>query len=634
MPRIRWSTPWVAASGTTCLVALAAFAGLGLSAGLDGVTIFWPAAGVAAAMVTSSSPALRRYILTGVFLGTVLSAFPFEGEAWLFVIGAAVANTVEALIVGAILRTRLPATHRIVRVADIHALVTACLAGPVVGGLIGGTVTAISFGSPLRGAMLSWFAADSLGIALIGPGALAVISAFRDRLPGFKWLHILYYGIGTMGVLALATLLRELTARGFAYLIIVPLMLATVYLGQRGTVLLTAVVSFGAVIATEQGVGPFNNAVSDFHPVLAAQIFLVVIQIVLLFVSIEATRRRDVLAEIEGVFDAALDGVLLVDEGDVIRRANRSSEEMLGIRLLGKRFTDFLVEPIDAEIMVAHRAVLTRARRASKEEFWAEVSEGKVAGSSNRVRRAIVLRDVTLRIEAQEKLEKMRDQFISNMTHELRTPLTSIIGYTEWLLEGTEGETRADLELIRESAASLSGIVDDILDFKRSAESGGVSEPVNFTLLVGRVTQALEPTAQSRKVKIVADVEHNVNVVGDDRQLERVVANLVSNGIKYSNPGDIVTIELRTDGNDMCLLVADTGIGISTEDQARIFERFFRASSAVSAGIPGTGLGLSFARDIARTHKGELTLESNLGVGTTTRLRLPLRKAALQTATR
>lgn len=256
-----------------------------------------------------------------------------------------------------------------------------------------------------------------------------------------------------------------------------------------------------------------------------------------------------------------------------------------------------------------------------------------VPESSNRVRRAIVLRDVTLRIEAQEKLEKMRDQFIANMTHELRTPLTSIIGYTEWLLEGAEGETRTDLELIRSSAASLSSIVDDILDFKRSVESGGASELVNFTLLVRRVKQALEPAAQSRRVKIAADLEHSVQVVGDDRQLERVVANLVSNGIKYSNPGDVVTVELRTDGNDMCLVVADTGIGISAEDQARIFERFFRAGSAVSAGIPGTGLGLSFARDIARTHKGELTLESNLGVGTTTRLRLPLRRTALQTAT-
>jgi len=227
----------------------------------------------------------------------------------------------------------------------------------------------------------------------------------------------------------------------------------------------------------------------------------------------------------------------------------------------------------------------------------------------------------------------MRDQFVSNMTHELRTPLTAIIGYTDWLLEGAEGETKADLELVRASAQSLSGIVDEILDFKRSAETEATPTDVDFSLLVEKVKTSLDPAAESRHVDVAMAVEPGVDVIGDYQQLERVVGNLLSNGIKYSDVGDVVTIELRTDGAALCLTVADTGIGISSEDQARIFERFFRASSAVSAGIPGTGLGLALARDIARSHKGELTLESNLGVGTITRLRLPLKTAVLQPAT-
>jgi len=631
--KIHWAAPWIATTGATLLMTLAAISGLGLSAGAEGITIFWPAAGVAVALVTTAPQRLRRYMLAGVFLGTVLSATPFRGVDWLFVAGAAIANTVEAHIAGKILRDRLPGAHRVVRVSDIRAFFIAGLLGPAAGAVIGGGANAITFGSSFGDAALSWLAADALGIALIAPGALAVVSAIRDRSPIKKWIHTLLFGLASVGVLMFTILLGAVTSRNFAYLLVLPLIVSAIYLGQRGTVMITAVISFLTVIVTESGIGPFVIFPSQVPPIIAALAFLLVTQVVLLFVSTEATRRRDLLAEIEGVFDAALDGVLLVDEGDIIRRANQSSQEMLGGPLLGARFTDFLVQPLDAEVMVAHRAVLTRARRIDDSEFWAEVSEGNVIENSNRVRRAIVIRDATPRIEAQEKLERLRDQFVSNMTHELRTPLTAIIGYTEWLLEGAEGETKADLELVRTSAQSLSGIVDEILDFKRSAETETTPTDVDFSLLVEKVKTSLDPAAESRHVDVAMDVEPGVDVIGDYQQLERVVGNLLSNCIKYSDVGDVVTIELRTDGAALCLTVSDTGIGISSEDQARIFERFFRASSAVSAGIPGTGLGLALARDIARSHKGELTLESNLGVGTITRLRLPLKTAVLQPAT-
>jgi len=512
--KIHWAAPWVATTGATLLMALAAISGLGLSAGAEGITIFWPAAGVAAALVTTAPQRLRRNVLTGVFLGTVLSAIPMGGDKWAFILGAAIANTVEAHIAGKILRGRLPEAHRIVRVSDIRALFKAGVLGPAAGAVIGGTATAITFNIPFGGAALSWFAADALGIALIGPGAIAIVSAFRDRIPIKKWIHTLLFGLASVGVLMFTILLEAVTSRNFAYLLVVPLIVSAIYLGQRGTVMITAVISFLTVIVTESGIGPFVIFPSQVPPIIAAQAFLLVTQVVLLFVSTEATRRRDLLAEIEGVFDAALDGVLLVDEGDIIRRANQSSQEMLGGPLFGERFTDFLVQPLDAEVMVAHRAVLTRGRRIDGTEFWAEVSEGQVIENSNRVRREIVIRDATPRIDAQDKLEKMRDQFVSNMTHELRTPLTAIIGYTDWLLEGAVGETKADLELVRASARSLSGIVDEILDFKRSAETEATPTDVDFSLLVEKVKSSLDPAAESRHVDVAMDVEPGVDVMG------------------------------------------------------------------------------------------------------------------------
>ncbi|HJU80705.1 MAG TPA: ATP-binding protein [Acidimicrobiia bacterium] len=620
--------PWVALVGTSLLYALAAVAGIGLSAQAVGVTIFWPAAGVAAAVASASPGRVRPYVISGVGLGTILSAAPFVDVNWFHTVGAAGANVAEAVVASAILRARLPQSHRIVRLADIGALLLAALLGPAVGAIIGGTATAITFDSQVLPAVISWLAADGLGITLITPGALAIVSVVKDRTPRGMWLKTIFVGLITILVLVIAIEGKEVTGRSFAYFILLPLILATIFVGQRGTAMLLAGTAFLVVWSTEKGIGPFAEVDSPIHPLTAAQVFLFVIQITLLLVATEASRRRDLLAEIEGVFDAALDAVLVVDESDTIRRANRSSEAMLGERVVGKKFTDFLVHPLDADVMVAQRAVITRGRRADGSEFWAEVSEGKVIEQSRRVRRAVVIRDATQRIEAQEKLEQMRDQFVSNMTHELRTPLTAIIGYTDWLLEGAQGETKSDLETIRKSAAELSNLVDDILDFKRTTEAGTSITTVDLSALVEKVTGHLTPAAVGRDIHLATHFDPCVLVKGDHEQLERVVANLVSNAIKYSRPEGAVTITLRAFDGIAQLVIADQGIGISGADQARIFERFFRASSAVSAGIPGTGLGLAIARDVARAHKGDLILESSLGVGTTMTLRLPLKESA------
>ena len=612
---------------STVFITLAATIGGSLPSA-EGVSMFWPAAGVAAAFSSAGGRKSRPWVVSGVVLGTIASALFASSPTWSHVFGAALANGAEAYIAGALLGPAIPQGRRIVRMSDVMALLRTSVLAAAVGGVIGGLATWLALDAGLVESMARWFVADAVGIFLITPGLLGAISAVRDGAKHGQWFRLVLYGAATMLVLLGAIQLRELTDRNFAYLILLPLMLSTIYVGQRGTAILMIITSFAAAYTTGSGNGPFAASDSPIHPLIAMQVFLVVIQFSLMLVSTEATRRRDVLAEIEGVFDAALDAVLMVDEDGVVRRANQASEEILGGRVLGRNSAEFLTEPLDATVVMDQRAVLTRGRRLDGTEFWAEFSAGKVIEESLRHRRALIIRDVTQRIEAQEKLEQMRDQFVSNMTHELRTPLTSIVGYTDWLLEGAEGEQRSDLEVIRTSAATLSELVDDILDFKRVSESGATAELIDLTTLVEKVATALEPAAEGRSVELVRHAENKVEVVGDYHQLERVVANLVSNAIKYSKQGTDVVIELRSLDRAARLRISDQGIGISAEDQARIFERFFRARSAVTAGIPGTGLGLAMARDVARAHKGDLTLESSLGVGTTMTLDLPLAETA------
>ena len=262
------------------------------------------------------------------------------------------------------------------------------------------------------------------------------------------------------------------------------------------------------------------------------------------------------------------------------------------------------------------------------------MSEGKVLQEARRPRQALIIRDATTRIEAQEQVERLRDQFVSNMTHELRTPLTSIIGYSDWLIQNAgDIESKADLEQIRTSASDLQEMIDKILDFKRAASLTSDHTSMDLKKIVENVVRQLEPAATARGVDLDVKLDDGVFIFGDHNELERTVANLIGNAIKYSSGGGAVLIDLSSLDREARLRVADQGIGVSADDQARIFERFFRAGSAISAGIPGTGLGLALARDIARAHGGDLVLESSLGVGTTVTLKLPIREMAVSPST-
>ena len=235
------------------------------------------------------------------------------------------------------------------------------------------------------------------------------------------------------------------------------------------------------------------------------------------------------------------------------------------------------------------------------------------------------------------ELDQAKTDLMVTMNHEFRTPLTSINGHVELLLDGGAGSlppaATGMLETIERNGARLQSLIDETLTASRLEEGQDffVRAPLDVTELVSRAVERFEPFARSRDVELVGETDGRSHVIdADGGHLERAVANLIANAVKFSHPGGRVTVSLAAPpgGDDLVLRVHDTGIGIPADDIPRLFTRFFRASNVQSAAIPGVGLGLFISRQIVRAHGGSIAVSSNPDDGTTMTVRLPLRAEA------
>ncbi|ADB53919.1 ATP-binding protein [Conexibacter woesei] len=232
---------------------------------------------------------------------------------------------------------------------------------------------------------------------------------------------------------------------------------------------------------------------------------------------------------------------------------------------------------------------------------------------------------------AEAEADRLKNEFFALVSHELRTPLTSIVGYVELVLEGEVGEVNDEqarfLGIVERNGKRLQRLVGDLL-FVAQVEAGTLNLEHGDATLEAIVRDAVDgarPRAEQVGVTVAAETEPVPPIRGDADRLGQLVDNLISNALKFTPSGGDVTVTLRIDGDEVALAVADTGIGIPADEQARLFDRFFRASTAVEGEIPGIGLGLSICQAIAEGHGGRIEVESEVGRGTTFRVVLPLR---------
>ena len=342
--------------------------------------------------------------------------------------------------------------------------------------------------------------------------------------------------------------------------------------------------------------------------------------------------------------------------------ANRAAEEVLGVPMtqsLAKTFAGIKAFNEDGSPLANGEWPLARAIRSGKVVMDAIVEIVRPSGERRRIcvnsapvrdpqgnvdAGVAIFWDVTEQHKAEQELRSARQEaesanrakseFLAVMSHELRTPLSAIIGYEELLFDGITGPVnegqRTQLARIKASATHLLSLIDEVLTLSRVEAGREVAHPERVPVFAA-LHEALiivEPLALEKKLQLrVLPVPKDLEVLADPTKFRQILLNLLTNAIKFTDAG---SVELESRRLDDCveIMVRDTGIGIATANQDRIFETFWQVEQKSTRKVGGAGLGLSVSRRLANIMRGDLTVQSTLGKGSTFTLRLPMRRAS------
>jgi two-component system, OmpR family, phosphate regulon sensor histidine kinase PhoR len=238
----------------------------------------------------------------------------------------------------------------------------------------------------------------------------------------------------------------------------------------------------------------------------------------------------------------------------------------------------------------------------------------------------VVLRDVT----ELRRLETVRREFVANVSHELRTPLTSIRALVETLESGAIEDEAMSMEFLGRIVGEvdrLNALVEDLLDLARleAGRSPLQLDKSDLGDVVRHGADRLRPQIERARLTMTVSVDEGLPAIEiDAKRIEQVLLNLVHNAIKFTPPEGEIAISVARDSGDLVVRVRDTGVGIADEEQARLFERFYKSDKARRS--EGTGLGLAIAKHIVQLHGGDVSVESTLGEGSTFSFALPIRR--------
>jgi len=339
--------------------------------------------------------------------------------------------------------------------------------------------------------------------------------------------------------------------------------------------------------------------------------------------QLEGARREAILASM-------VEGVLAVDKDFRVIFCNDSFARIVGARLPavpGMPLLELVRDPglreIITTVLETGQPIDRRLTLPVAEAHSFEVLAGPLAGASTRGVLAI-LHDVT----RLERLERVRKDFVANVSHELRTPLAAISGYAETLLNGAledQENNRRFVEIILAQTTRLGNIASDLLALSEleSTARTDQTQPVSVRSALESALRTVESAARLRGVRLLCANLLDIAVMGQQLRLEQVFVNLLDNAVKFNRPNGEVQVEMRRKNGVVNVKIADTGIGIPSEDLPRIFERFYRVDKARSRALGGTGLGLSIVKHAIEQMGGTIHVDSRLGEGTEFSIDIP-----------
>jgi two-component system phosphate regulon sensor histidine kinase PhoR len=339
--------------------------------------------------------------------------------------------------------------------------------------------------------------------------------------------------------------------------------------------------------------------------------------------------------EIEAVLSSMVEGVIAVDMEERVISMNHAAAKMFGCdpaEVQGRSIQEvvrntvlhqFVKNALSSQEAVEKEIVLSSDgdRFLNGHGTLLRDAEGKQIGA------LIVLNDVTRLL----RLEKIRREFVANVSHEIKTPITAIKGFVENLRDGSvENHEDAErfLEIISKHVDRLEAIIEDLLSLSRIEQEAERKEVVldesRLKDVLETAIQVCEANAMAKKIEVELSCAEDIVAKFDPLLLEQAVVNLLDNAIKYSGEGKTVWVEAVQAEKEIIVSVRDQGCGIEKNHLPRLFERFYRTDKARSRQLGGTGLGLAIVKHIAQAHGGHVAVESTPGKGSTFSIHLPL----------
>ncbi|PTM58093.1 two-component system histidine kinase PnpS [Desmospora activa] len=345
--------------------------------------------------------------------------------------------------------------------------------------------------------------------------------------------------------------------------------------------------------------------------------------------QLETIRKSE--RRLTSVIETMESGLLMVDSEQKVTLANQAIYRFFDVKT-----SQLLHKPLDRAVfhdlnVLIEQAIASGERVRDElhlyfpQERIIEVNLTPIWGEKDGMGVVAVLHDIT----PIRRLEKMRTEFVANVSHELKTPVTSLRGFAETLLDGAAEDPemqREFLEIIHRESLRLERLISDLLDLSKieSRKMPIQLEPIRVKSLIQPLAQTVEEEMKKKELLFRLELEEDFTVEVDKDRFSQIVINLLANAMSYTPAGGSIVLSAGRKEDRWWLQVVDTGIGIPEEDLPRIFERFYRVDKARSRESGGTGLGLAIVKHLVESHHGEIQVDSQVGKGTTFTLTFPL----------